>query len=414
VRVLIAHNFYQQPGGEDQVFRAERDLLREFGHEVSTFEVHNDDVPGMGRLALVAATVWNRPLHARLREAVRAFRPDVVHFHNTFPLLSPAAYYAAKAEGAAVVQTLHNFRLLCPGALLSRGGLPCESCVGRTFAWPGVARGCYRGSRAATGVTAAAVGLHRLAGTWAKAVDAYIALTPFAREKFLAGGLPAERIVVKPNFVHPDPGSRGGAGGYVAFVGRLSEEKGIDTLLQAWVAQGASAVPLKIVGDGPLADAVSAAAATTGRIQWLGRRSADEVAGIMGGAAAVVFPSKCYETFGRVAIEAFAVGTPVVASAHGAMADVVGSDNRLGRLFRPGDGTDLAAQLRALLADGSLPQVRRTCRAEFEAKYTGPQNYHLLLAVYRRAMATARGMAAEHAPALPPDASVAAAGGATS
>ena len=253
MKIVVAHNFYQQPGGEDQVYHAEVALLREFGHDVVPFEVHNDAVAGMGKLGLAKATVWNGEVAGRLGEVVWRARADVVHFHNTFPLISPAAYYAARRAGAAVVQTLHNFRLLCPVALFYRDGKPCEDCLGKPLAWPGVVHACYRGSRATTAVTAAAVATHRAAGTFQNAVDAYVCLTDFARDKFVAGGLPPGKLHVKPNFVHPDPGPRRGGDGSAVFVGRLSEEKGVLPLLAAWEHLD---VPLTIIGAGPLADRV--------------------------------------------------------------------------------------------------------------------------------------------------------------
>lgn len=390
MKVVVAHNFYQQPGGEDVVFQAEVDLLRKSGHDVTTYEVHNDRVKQMNRLSLLANTVWNRHSHRELLELVRTTKAEVVHFHNTFPLISPAAYRAARRGGAAVVQTLHNFRLLCPSALFYRDGKVCTECLGRSFAYPGIQHGCYRGSRLQSGVTAGAVAVHRASGTWHNAVDRYIALTESAREKFLIGGLPADKIVVKPNFVDPDPGPRAG-GDYAIFVGRLSPEKGVDTLLAAWEIIG-HRVPLKIVGDGPMADLVRDAVASNPSIEWLGRRAPDEIAELIGRAALLVQPSNCFETFGRVAVEAFAVGTPVVATGHGAMADVVGTDGRLGDTFAPGSGSDLAAKVLALIGHPTrLAMLRSNVRHEYEAKYTGPQNQLYLNDIYRQAIAVARG-----------------------
>ena len=399
MRIIVAHNFYQQAGGEDQVYRAEVELLREFGHAVVPFEVRNDDVAAMGKLALAAATVWNRSIASRLGEAVRTARADVVHFHNTFPLISPAAYYAARRAGAAVVQTLHNFRLMCPVALFYRDGKPCEDCLGKPIAWPGVVHGCYRGSRATTAVTAGMVAAHRAIGTWDRAVDAYVCLTHFARDKFVAGGLPVDRLHVKPNFVHPDPGVRAGGDGSAVFVGRLSEEKGVLPLLAAWEHLS---VPLTVIGSGPLADRVAAAAARNPAIRAVGRQTLDQIYDTVGRASVLVLPSVCYETFGRVAAEAFAVGTPVVASGHGAVADVVGSDGRLGTLFTPGDPTSLAEAVLNQLARPAEQQrtMRQQARAEFVAKYTGAANHSMLLDVYRAAMARRQPVAAAAAEPL--------------
>jgi glycosyltransferase involved in cell wall biosynthesis len=388
LKILVAHNFYRQPGGEDQVYRSEVALLREFGHAVVPFEVHNDAIAGMGRLRLMAAAVWNRSVAAELGEMVRRERPDVVHFHNTFPLLSPAAYYAARRAGAAVVQTLHNFRLMCPVALFYRDGKPCEECLGKPLAWPGVAHGCYRGSRAATAATVATVTVHRGIGTWDRAIDAYVCLTEFTRGKFVAGGLPPGKLHVKPNFVHPDPGERAGGDGSAVFVGRLSEEKGLLPLLAAWEHLD---VPLTIIGSGPLADRVADAAARNPAIRPVGRQTSGQIYDTVGRASMLVLPSVCYENFPCVAAEAFAVGTPIVASGHGAMADVVGADGRLGTLFTPGDPAARAAAVRAMLAWPADAQatLRRNARAEFVARYTGGPNHARLMEIYAAAIATA-------------------------
>ncbi len=403
MKIVVAHNFYQQPGGEDQVYRAEVELLREFGHAVVPFEVHNDAVAAMGKVKLAAATVWNRSIAAELGEVVRRERADVVHFHNTFPLISPASYYAARRAGAAVVQTLHNFRLMCPVALFYRDGKPCEECLGKPLAWPGVVHACYRGSRVTTAVTAAAVAAHRAMGTWENAVDAYVCLTDFARDKFVAGGLPVAKLHVKPNFVHPDPGVRPGGDGSAVFVGRLSEEKGVLPLLAAWERLD---VPLTIIGGGPLADLVAAAAARNPAIRAVGRQTMDQIYDMVGRASVLVLPSVCYETFGRVAAEAFAVGTPVVASGHGAVADVVGSDGRLGSLFAPGNPVALAAAVRAMLARPAdeVAALRRNARAAFVQKYTGERNHDRMMQIYRAAMARVR---KEAEPAAEPLGSVA-------
>ena len=389
MNIVVAHNFYQQPGGEDQVYRAEVELLREFGHAVVPFEVHNDAVAGMGKARLAAATLWNRSIAGELGELVRRERADVVHFHNTFPLISPASYYAARRAGAAVVQTLHNFRLMCPVALFYRDGKPCEDCLGKPLAWPGVVHACYRGSRATTAVTAAAVATHRAIGTFQNAVDAYVCLTDFARDKFVAGGLPPDKLHVKPNFVHPDPGVRAGGDGSAVFVGRLSEEKGVLPLLAAWEHLD---VPLTIIGAGPLGEQVAAAAAKNPAIRPVGRQTMDVIYDTVGRASVLVLPSVCYETFGRVAAEAFAVGTPVVASGHGAVADVVGSDGRLGTLFTPGDPAALAAAVKAMLAmpPEAMVALRRNVRAEFVAKYTGAANHARMMDIYRAAIGVAR------------------------
>ncbi len=384
MRILAIHNRYQQPGGEDQVFVEETALLESRNHRVLRREVHNDQVEHMNRLTLAKNTVWNASAYRELGALIRRERPDVAHFHNTLPLVSPSGYYAAKAEGVPVIQTLHNYRLLCPVALFFRDGRVCEDCMSKAVPYPGVVHGCYRGSRAASAVVATMLTLHRAWRTWTEMVDVYVALTEFARDKFVAGGLPAEKILVKPNFVAPDPGRGQGGGGYALFVGRLAPEKGIGTMLSAWDRLG-TRIPLKIVGDGPLKDQVVRAAGRS-NVQWLGHRPVADVYALMRKADMLVFPSEWYETFGRVAAEAFAAGTPVIAANIGAVAELV-EHGRTGLKFRPGDPEDLAAQVEwALSHPAKLRYMRGEARAEFEAKYTAERNYLALIEIYEAAL----------------------------
>jgi glycosyltransferase involved in cell wall biosynthesis len=354
------------------------------GHRVLRYTVHNDQVAEMNRPALAKATVWNQVVYRELRGLIRRERPQVAHFHNTFPLISPAAYYAARAEGVPVVQTLHNYRLLCPNALFFREGRVCEDCLGKAFPWPGVAHACYRESRPASGTVAAMLFAHRTLGTWKGAVDLYVALTEFARRKFVEGGLPSEKIVVKPNFVDPDPGMGQGRGDYVLYVGRLSKEKGLDTLLAAREQFGEE-VPLKLVGDGPLAPQV-AEAARRQKLEWLGQLPKDRVLGLMKEARALIFPSVWYEGFPMVIAEAYAVGLPVIASDLGSMSSLI--DHRCtGLRFRPGDPGDLAAQVRWTVTHSELLDVmRQGARAKFEAEYAAERNHRLLLEIYEQAV----------------------------
>jgi glycosyltransferase involved in cell wall biosynthesis len=381
MKILQCHNYYQYAGGEDQVFAAERWLLESRGHAVVAYTKHNDAIGAMSRWDAAKATFYNRAVYAELRELIRRERPNVMHCTNIFPLISPAAYDAAHDEGVPVVQSLHNYRLLCPKALLMRDGSVCEKCLPTRTFWPGVLHGCYRDDRKATAVVAGMLSAHWARGTWTGRVDRYIALSEFSRRKFIAGGLPAEKITVKPNFVEHDPGVGGGAGGYAIFVGRLSPEKGVQTLLDAWRRIGTE-IPLRIVGDGPLVEQVRTAAQGHPLIEYLGRRSHAEVLDLVGAARLLVFPSTCYETFGLSIVEAFARGTPVVASRHGSMAELV-EDRRTGTLFPPGSADALAAAVQRLWHSPQLSAMRQAAREEFTAKYTPERNYEMLLDVYR-------------------------------
>ncbi len=385
-KVLLVHNYYQQRGGEDESFDAEGALLRERGHDVVVHTVHNDAVDGMSSAGLAAAVVWNRAAYREVRALVRRERPALVHCTNTFPLLSPSVYYAARAEGLPVVQHLRNYRLACVNGLFFRDGRVCEDCLGLAAPWHGVRHGCYRGSPAASGAVAAMVGVHRAVGTWARMVDVYVTLTEFARGKLVEAGLPADRVHVKPNFLRRPPAVGDGAGGYALFVGRLSPEKGLGTLLAAWERLG-GALDLVVVGDGPSAPAVAEAAARVPGVRWLGRQPLERVYELMGGARLLVFPSEWYETFGRVAMEAFAAGTPVVAAQIGAVAEVV-EHGQTGLHFRPGDPADLARQVTwALEHPDAWAAMRGRSRRRFEALYSADRNYEMLSALYRRALA---------------------------
>ena len=396
MRIILAHNYYRQAGGEDQVFAAEDRLLRAHGHEVHRFTVHNDSVDGMSRLGLAGATIWNRRTASALRALARAERADLVHFHNTFPLISPAAYSAARIAGCAVVQTLHNFRLLCPNALLFREGRPCEACLGRAVAWPGVVHGCYRGSRAASAVVAAQIAVHRVLGTYRRKVDMFVTPSEFARTTLVRGGLSPRSVVAKPNFIDPDPGPGDGSGRFALFVGRLSEEKGVRTLLEAW-RRGVRTVPLKIVGDGPMASEVQSAVRRIDGVEWLGRQPKEEVYRILGDAGLLILPSECYEGMPMTLLEAFARGTPVLASDHGSMRELV-EPGETGARFRAGDPDDLALQADRLVADpAGLSAMRVRARQEFEARYTAAHNYHRLTAIYAQALTNAGRCETRHA-----------------
>jgi glycosyltransferase involved in cell wall biosynthesis len=385
MKILLCHNHYQQPGGEDLSFAAEAALLEAHGHDVVRHTLHNDALAEMHSLQAAARTIWGRESYRAVRGIMRRERPDVMHCTNTFPLLSPSIYYAARAEGVPVVQSLRNYRLLCPNAYLLRDNAVCEDCLGRLFAWPGIVHGCYRESRAASAVVAGMSGVHRLLGTWRKAIDLYFTPTEFARRQFIRAGFPAEKIAVKPNFVDPDPSVGDGAGGYAIFVGRLSPEKGIATLLEAWRQLG-DAVPLKIVGDGPLANDVAAAAQCNPSIEWRGACSHAEVLRLLGDARCLVMPSIWYETFGRNIVEAFAKGTPAVASRLGCMEELV-EDDVTGFHFTPGDAADLARVVRRAMNEPlTQTEMRIAARAAYESRYTGEVNYRMLMDLYQRAL----------------------------
>ena len=380
----MLHNRYLLPGGEDQSTIAEASLLGEHGCQVELLEEDNRRVEGLGKARTAIRTVWSLESHRRIYKKLQDGGFDVLHVQNFFPLWSPSVYYAAAKCDVPVVQTLRNYRLLCVNAYLFRDNHVCEDCLGRVIPWSGIRHACYRESRAGSAVLASMIGLHKLMGTWKREVQTYIALTEFAREKYIAGGLPADKIVVKPNFVHPSPEPGVGKGGYALFVGRLSAEKGIETLLEAWKT-AANPLRLKIAGDGPCTEVVRAASKQCVAIEYLGRRSPREVMDLMREAEFLVFPSEWYEGMPRTVIESFAVGTPVVASNIGATASMV-VPGETGFHFQPGNVADLREKVEWCSRNvEQIHGLRTSARRVFEAKYTGAANAKMLINIYRRA-----------------------------
>jgi glycosyltransferase involved in cell wall biosynthesis len=387
--VALVHNYYLRAGGEDQVFEAEARLLADHGHQVVAFTMDNRTIGSMSRLKVAAATVWNRGAQRALQQVLHDTRPQIVHFHNTFPLVSPAAYTVVRGLGLPVVQTLHNFRLLCPNALFFRDRHVCEECLHRKVAWPGIRHGCYRGSRAATTTVAAMLAVHRSRRTWESEVDVFVALSEFARQKFIAGGLPGDRIVVKPNFLPQDPGQGPHDGRFALYVGRLAPEKGVQTLLRAWQVLSPS-VPLRVVGHGPLD--LGAARDTPG-VEWLGAQPHERVLELLRDAALLIMPTECYENFPLTVLEAFATGAPVLASRIGSVTELV-REGETGLQFRAGDPEDLAEKLDwALHHPHRMREMAASAHAEYETRYSAGENYRRLSDIYS--------LAARHADASP-------------
>ncbi|MGB7353789.1 MAG: glycosyltransferase family 4 protein [Acidobacteriaceae bacterium] len=397
------HNRYQLPGGEDVVVAQESAMLRCGGHNVDLFEANNDHIePGAGGIDAVRAAlrcVYSKDSARTMLWRVSDFRPDVVHIHNFFPTLSPSIHHVLSSAGVPVVQTLHNYRLLCPASTLLRDGKPCEDCAFRLLPLPAVRHKCYRGSMSASAAVAAMLAFHRQLGTWRRTVSRFIALSEFAREKFTAGGIPREKIVVKPNFVASDPGIGSGRGGYALFVGRLAEEKGIQVLLDAWKLLPLG-IQLRIVGDGPLRQKVEQTAHNSTNIEWLPWQSREEVCRLMADAAVLIMPSIWYEGFGLVIIEAYATALPVIASQIGVLGEIV-EDGVTGRLFQPGNAQDLARKVTEILSSPArLSQLRSNARREYEEKYTPNTNYDMLMDIYWKAIGDECGSACAGRPSL--------------
>lgn len=385
MKVLLVHNKYRTsaPSGEDIAVANERRMLESRGVEVIAFERCNDDLDDsslMAKAAVTLNTVWSRRSRSELTKVLREFRPDIAHVHNTFSILSPSVYGACRAAGVPVVQTLHNFRLFCPGALFLRDGKPCEACVEKNLL-QSIRYRCYRNSVAATATLATMLSVHRAIGTYERDIDRYIALTQFARGRFANAGIVDAKLVVKPNFIPnpPDPGH--GEGRYVVFVGRLTEGKGVETLIDAWRDLGS--VRLRIVGDGSLRNQLENRAKSEGlNIEFTGKQDRAAVLEAISNATFLIMPSVWYETFGLVVAEAFACGTPVLVSRIGSLDELV-QEGKTGAKFTAGDPRDLANAVRTLLSDESrLRQMRTEARAFFDAHLTEEKNYSQLMAIY--------------------------------
>ena len=378
MKILVVHNRYQQAGGEDSVFRNEIELLRSGGHEVAVLEENNDKITGTAaQIAAAAHAVWSRHGQRRMAEAIRRERPDVVHVHNFFPNFSPAIFWTCGDHGVPVVWTLHNFRIACANGLLFRDGQICEKCLGGS-PLPAIRHGCYRGSRAASAAVAAMIAAHRTIGTWRHKVDRFIALTDFARDKVIAAGLPADRVVVKPNFVDiprlEAPSARSGT----VFVGRLSEEKGVRVAVEAW--RQMPHLKLTVIGDGPLRPELETTAPPN--VDFIGALPPSEVYHRVAEAQAIVVPSVWYENFPMTVVEAMALGTPVIASDTGALAAIVG-DEISGSLFEVGNDADLAIKVLDLFKRPErLSTMGLKARERYEQSMSPQNNLEQLEKIY--------------------------------
>jgi glycosyltransferase involved in cell wall biosynthesis len=394
MRILIVHNSYQQPGGEDIVFEQERQLLALAGHDVFTYERTNWEVAeysGLRRIELLTKTIWAADTKQKFARLLVEYKPDLVHAHNTFIMVSPAIFSACSEADVPVVQTLHNFRLCCPASTFFRDGHVCEECVSHGL-WRGVAHGCYRDSRSATAAVAMMLAVHRWRQTWEREIDCYIALSQCARAKFIESGLPRDKIFVKSNFVHPDPGERSSGGEYVLAVGRLSPEKRVSTMLAAWNRLRSLNIPLVILGGGPELERLRNEARLQGltNVEFRGHVTRAETLKMMKNARFLVFPSEWYENFPVTIIESFACGVPVICSRMGAMREIV-QDGCTGLHFTAGDSADLAEKVEsAWYHPERTDRMGCHARREFEAKYTAEKNYPLLMEIYQSALGRKR------------------------
>jgi len=389
MKALYIYNLYQQSGGENQWVESEPELMKARGHAVVTYRRDNREILNFSapqKAALLWEASWSERSYREVRELIRRERPEVAHVYNTLALVTPSVYYACREEGVPVVQTLYNYRLVCPAGTLLRNGRICEECTGHSLA-RSVRHACYRGSRLQSAAAAWTLHSHRRRGTWQNCIDAYVVPTEFMRRKLVEGGLPVEKIVVKPNFHKPDPGLREVCDGSALYIGRLTVEKGLRTLAAAW-ERWRNPPRLRIIGDGPLREELEQAArGSQGRIEILGPRSHPETIEYLKKAALLLLPSEWYEGFPHVILEAYACGVPVIASRIGTLADVI-RDNETGVLFQPGQALDLVSKVCWMVeCKNQARRIGLNGRRLYLAEYTGERNYERLLAIYQAAIA---------------------------
>jgi len=403
MKILLAHNFYRSsaPSGEDSAYRNER-RLSERHFTVIPYERFNDDIDEstlIKRIKLALAGAWSRRTYDEVSALIEKNRPDVAHFHNTFPLITPSAYAACRDAGVPVVQTLHNFRLVCPQAMLLRNGRPCERCLKGSFL-PALGYRCYRDSFIATLAQVYTQNYNRYRGTYRRLVNRYISLTGFAAGKFITAGFSPHRITVVPNTLMDPPSAGEGGGAYALFVGRLSAEKGLGVLLEAWSGID---LPLKIVGDGPLRAELEEIVRTRAlKIEFTGHLDREDVLRVVQGAMLQIVPSECYEGFPMVLLEAMACGTPVIASRIGSLDEIV-LDGVTGMKFEPGNAGELAAVVKKLVKEPErLTALRHSSRNHFDGNYAPPSHVARLGDIYRSVIREVKMKVAGHGTGIPP------------
>lgn len=387
MKILVVHNSHRSgsSSGDDVVFRKEAELLEKNGNFITRYNPSNDEFDGSGAIKKVSIALqipWSLRAFRAIKRILSQGKPDIVHVHNFFPLISPSIYYAVQSMGIPVVQTLHDFRPLCGMAFFMRDGSICEECRDGSF-FRSVSYGCFRGSRAQTVPVALMLKLHTMLATFKRKIDAYICLTESQRKIFSEAGFDKDKLFIKPNFIEdtPEPGESK-AGDYAVFIGRIGEEKGLRTLINAW--KDLPDIPLKIIGNGPDIKKFRSLAMDIKNIDFIGYRPHYECMKLLGAARFLVAPSICYETFGLTIVEAFSHSRPVVASNLAAMADIV-KDGITGLLFTPKDFRELAEKARWLWKNvEECISMGQHARKEYEAKYTPEKNIEILMGIYRK------------------------------
>lgn len=386
MKILIIHNKYQIPGGEDIVFDRESNLLEASGHQVYQYIKENNEIAkSISKLEAGIRVVWSKKDFLEVSRIIQDCRPDIIHVHNFFPLISPSIYYAASKYNIPIIQTLHNYRLWCLNGYFIRENKPCELCLGKPVPLPGIFYKCYHKSMLQSAAVALMQVSHKLLGTWEKKASRYIVMTEFFRKKAIEGGLPSAKLIVKPNFLNHDPGQEFNKSDFLLYVGRLSPEKGIHVLLQTWLNHP-NLPPLKLIGQGLLADDVLQAASQHSNIEYIGSLPPYQVYDWMGKAKALIFPSQWYEGLPLTIIESFAKGTPVIASKLGAMKSLIKHEYN-GLHFEPGNTEDMISKVHWMTRNPDRwVNMQQNARRDFEENFTAEKNYQMLIEIYQQAI----------------------------
>lgn len=383
MRILSIHNNYILAGGEDVSTDTEIKILRDKGHEVTAYKENNSKINEIPKSSVALRTVWSKESYSNVERILKEKKYDIVHVQNFLPLISPSVYYAAKSQNVPIVQAVRNYRFLCNNSLLFRDGKVCELCVGKTIPFPGIVHTCYRNVGANLAVSAMLT-VHNVIKSWDK-VDMFACISEFVKNKMIQGGFPEKKLYVKPNFVYPDPDQNIEKENYLLFVGRLTDDKGIFTLLDAIKLLENKTIKVKIVGEGPLLDVLKNNTDNS-NVEFLGKRSIEETYTLIGNARVLVIPSLWNEPFGRVVIEAYAKGTPVIGAKAGGIPELI-IDGVTGVVFEPGDHNDLRDKIQFMFSDlDRTASMGRNAREEYLRTYTAERNYDMLMDIYNQVL----------------------------
>lgn len=378
MKILQVHNYYQQAGGEDTVVAQEKELLEINGHHVTTFYKQNDEIENLTKfqkLRMVKDSTWSKKTYEEVDHVLKNEKIDVCHVHNTLPLITPSIYYACKKYNVPVVQTLHNYRLICTNGLLMREGRICEDCLGRS-AYGAIAKKCYRNSALQTYVVARMLQKNKHMGTWTNQVDAYLCLTEMAKQKFIEHGLPKNKITVKPNFIAIEPKAKKTDENYLLYAGRVTENKGLELIKK--LANDLTKT-IKIAGDGDMVEELR----KIPTIEILGRKTHDETIELARNAKAILFPTTLYEGMPMTIIEAFALKTPIIATEIGASKSMI-RNKVTGLLFPLNSYPDFYNCVRFCLENPiKINKIVEQAYQEYQNNYTPDSNYKMLLSAYQ-------------------------------